>query len=147
MDHILCFPVTIPRNSIGKCDIAFTFDYMSDERNYRFPLWAFYMDWFNKGYDPNRDPAYLVPVTDVTDFYDYSSRNPNNIPNLFCNFLFSNTSGERLNILKTIQKYKDVHCAGRLMNNCQSIGGRGDQIEKINFISKFKFTIAAENSF
>lgn len=126
--------------SIGKSDIAFTFDYSDDKRNYRFPLWAFYTNWFNSVYIPDRDPAYLV------DTECFKQRSIIGNKNLFCNFLFSNPSGERINILNLVQKYKPVHCPGRLMNNCKPIGGRGDQIEKINFISRFKFTIAAENS-
>jgi hypothetical protein len=131
--------IEYPRYSVGKCDFAFTFDYMEDERNYRFPLWAFFMNWFNRPYDANRDPAYLVPVNNVLQ------RNVDNKP-YFCNFLFQNTSGERLNILDTIQMYKPVMCAGNLRNNAPRIGGRGDQKEKIDFISQFKFTIASENS-
>lgn len=131
--------IEYPRYSIGKCDFAFTFDYMEDERNYRFPLWAFFMNWFDRPYNPHRDPAYLVPLDNVLQ------RNIDD-KSYFCNFLFQNTSGERLNILDTIQMYKPVMCAGNLRNNAPRIGGRGDQKQKIDFISQFKFTIAAENS-
>ena len=126
--------------SIGKADIAFTFDYSDDSRNYRFPLWAFYTNWFNRDYIPERDPAYLVDTRCFVKRQNFSRKDH------FCNFLFSNPSGERMKILSYIRKYSPVHCPGRLMNNCSPIGGRGDQIEKINFISRFKFTIAAENS-
>lgn len=131
--------IEYPRYSIGKCDFAFTFDYIEDERNYRFPLWAFFMNWFDRPYNPHRDPAYLVPLNNVLHKNTDDKK-------FFCNFLFQNTSGERLNILDTIQMYKPVMCAGRLRNNAPPIGGRGDQKEKIDFISQFKFTIAAENS-
>lgn len=134
-----CNDIDYVNYSIGKADFAFTFDYMSDQRNYRFPLWAFFINWFNRPYNANRDPAYLVPLDNLLN------RNKNE-KRFFCNFLFQNTSGERLKILDTVQMYKPVTCAGRLRNNAPSIGGRGDQKEKIDFISQFKFTIAAENS-
>lgn len=140
--------VEYPRYSIGKCDIAFTFEQIPDERNFRFPLWAFYTDWFNVGYREDRDPAYLVPLDHLTST-DNSSRVAayRMRHSGFCNFVYSNESGERVKILEGIQEYKPVTCAGRLKNNTGIlIRGRGDQIYKIDFISMFKFTIAAENS-
>ena len=126
---------------IGKADIAFTFDYSDDPRNYRFPLWAFFTNWFNKPYDHTRDPAYLVPIESVISRHVDTQTKTH-----FCNFLYSHPAGERLNILNNVQSYKQVLCPGALGNNMPTIGGRGDQIEKINFISRFKFTIASENS-
>jgi alpha(1,3/1,4) fucosyltransferase len=132
------------RYSIGKCDAAISFDYNDDNRNYRFPLWAFYTDWFGVGYNSNRDPSYLVPVGNLI------RRNINHktsVRTQFCNFLFSNNSGKRISILDAIQGYRDVICAGNLRRNTNfSVAGRGDQVDKINFLSDFKFTIAAENS-
>ena len=128
--------------NIGKSDIAFTFDYSHDPRNYRFPLWAFFINWFDKPYDHTRDPAYLVPKQHLISRHKIKRIDKTE----FCNFLFSHAAGERVNILRSIQSYKNVSCPGMLENNTSMIGGRGDQIEKINFISQFKFTIAAENS-
>ncbi len=136
-------PIQYPRYSIGKADIAFSFDYSEDSRNYRFPLWAFYTNWFNVPYNRERDPSYLIKLERLCRPY-----NTEHIEKAgFCNFLFANTSGERLNILNTIEQYKPVVCAGKLRNNTSyQIGGRGDQIEKVDFVARFKFTIAAENS-
>jgi hypothetical protein len=132
--------VEYPRYSIGKCDLAFTFDYSEDPRNYRLPLWAFFINWFNVAYNEDRDPAYLIPLDSLL------TRSNSEKPH-FCNFLFSNSSGERIKILKTIEQYRSVSCAGSLCNNTNyRIRGRGDQKHKIDFISQFKFTIAAENS-
>lgn len=132
--------VEYPNYSIGKADIAFTFDYSDDARNYRFPLWAFIINWFNKPYDHNIDPAYLIPLSNLL--------NRDNLPqkSKFCNFVFSNNSGRRLDILNIINNYKHVDCAGRLANNHPRIDGRGDQIDKMYFLSNYKFTISAENS-
>jgi len=137
------FPGSIecPKYSIGKCDYAFSFDASSDPRNYRLPLWALFVNWFNVPHNDNRDQSYLIPVSDLLE------RTPID-KTKFCNFVFSNTSGERLNILKTISSYKKVDCAGNLMNNTgYKIAGRGDQKYKIEFLRNYKFTIAAENSF
>lgn len=136
--------IEYPRYSIGRCDLAFTFDYSQDLRNYRFPLWAFYIDWFNLGYNHYRDPAYLVPLKHL---FHRNIRYKSSVRTQFCNFLFSHNSGARSSILNIINQYKQVICAGNLHRNTSFVvEGRGDQIGKINFVSDFKFTIAAENS-
>ncbi len=136
-------PIQYPRYSIGKADIAFSFDYSDDVRNYRFPLWAFYTNWFDVAPNINRDPSHLVPLPAIYNTASYRYQRKDR----FCNFLFSNTSGERINILDTIEQYKSVVCPGSLRNNTdERVEGRGDQKQKLNFISSFKFTIAAENS-
>lgn len=138
--------VQYPQYSIGKADVAFSFQYSDDPRNYRFPLWAFFMNWFDRKYDSSRDPAYLIPIDNVCHPGE-SSLTKASRKKRFCNFLFTNTSGERIKILDTLEKYKRVDCAGRLRNNTwRRVKGRGDQIGKINFLSQFKFTIAAENT-
>ena len=136
------FPGSIeyPNYSIGKCDYAFTFDFSPDTRNYRLPLWVLFVNWFDVPHCENRDQSYLIPLSDLLE-------RKNNSKDKFCNFLFSNTSGERLNILNTVSSYKSVDCAGRYMNNTgYTIQGRGDQKYKVDFIKDYKFTIAAENS-
>jgi hypothetical protein len=126
--------------SIGKSDFAFTFDHTPDPRSYRLPLWSLFINWFDIPYTDDRDPAYLIPLNDLM-------QRQRNKKSKFCNFVFSNSSGERLNILNSIQSYKHVDCAGRLHNNMgTSIPGRGDQHYKVDFLKDYKFTIAAENS-
>ena len=129
-----------PRYSIGPCDVALSFD-PTHGRNYRFPLWAFFINWFGGEYDHNRDPAYLIPLTDL------DRKNQNYPKSKFCNFVFSNTSGERVNIFHLVSSYKRIDSYGTLLNNSGVVvPGRGDQIDKINFIKNYKFTISAENS-
>lgn len=125
--------------TIGKCDFSFSFDNMQDPRNYRLPLWALYINWFNTKHNDNRDISYLIEFQDLFDRKIASK-------NKFCNFVFSNNQGKRLEILNAISKYKNVDCAGKLCNNVDIIKGRGDQKYKIDFIKNYKFTIAAENS-
>ena len=132
--------VDYPRYSIGKCDFSFSFENSADPRNYRFPLWAFMINWFEVENNLDRDPSYLIPIKHLT------SRN-NSPKSKFCNFLFSNHSGKRGEILDILSKYKKVDCAGRYRNNTgYALPGRGDQEHKINFIADYKFTIASENS-
>lgn len=123
-----------------KCDFAFTFDHSDDPRNYRLPLWSLFIDWFNQGNDPTKDPSYPVPVDRFI--------NRNNPPkSRFCAFLYSRSAGDRCRILDTIQRYKKVDCAGKVRHNTNYwIEGGAGHVEKINFLSDCKFTIAAENS-
>ncbi len=135
--------IEYPRYSIGKADAALSFDYSDDPRNYRFPLWAFFINWFEVDFDRERDPSYLIPLDDVCSPYPIGCPTKSE----FCNFLFANVSGKRLDILSLIEQYKPVVCPGKLRHNTTyQIRGRGDQTEKIDFISRFRFTIAAENS-
>jgi len=139
------FPGSIeyPRYSIGKADFAFSFEKSSDPRNYRFPLWAMFINWFDVPHKEQRDQSYLIPVDSLLN------RTPSAFPpkNKFCNFVFSNNTGKRLEILDAVGLYKTVHSAGRLANNMgYCIKGRGDQKSKVDFLSSYKFTIAAENT-
>ena len=138
----LNFPGSIEhsRYSIGKSDFAFSFDETPDPREYRLPLWVLFINWFNVKHSDHRDQSYLIPL-------DHVFKRNINVKNRFCNFVFSNTSGERLNILDHLMGYKHVDCAGPLRNNVgHTIAGRGDQKQKIDFLKDYKFTIAAENS-
>ena len=137
------FPGSIeyPSYSIGKCDYAFTFDYSEDPRHYRLPLWVLFVNWFDLPDNPNRDPSYLIPLHHLTE------RATLPLKTKFCNFVFSNTSGMRLEILDAIHTYRRVDCAGSLRNNMgYQVEGRGDQRSKIDFLQHYKFTVATENS-
>lgn len=136
------FPGSIeyPNYSIGKCDYSFSFDESPDPRNYRLPLWALFVNWFGAPNSEYRDQSYLIPLEDLLERKKLEKTK-------FCNFVFSNTSGKRLDILESVMNYKNVDCAGRLKNNVgYQIPGRGDQRHKIDFLRDYKFTIAAENS-
>ena len=126
--------------SIGKSDFAFTFDFSNDPREYRLPLWALFINWFDVPHNEDRDQSYLIPLQNLLN-RDIAPKEK------FCNFIFSNSSGERINILKNLAQYKKVDCVGSLMNNMgYKIKGRGDQKYKVEFLENYRFTIAAENS-
>jgi len=61
----------------------------------------------------------------------------------FCSFVVSNADGDpmRLEFFKRLSKYRPVASGGRLFNN---VGG--PVADKYDFISKYKFNIAFENS-
>ena len=132
--------IDMPNYSIGKCDFAFSFEH-TNNRNYRLPLWAMFINWFNVPHSDLRDISFLSSPEDLLT--------PTKFPKTkFCNFVFSNTSGQRIGILQALKRYKKIDCAGSLFNNMPNgwkVEGRGDQKEKVNFLADYKFTIAAEN--
>ena len=133
--------IETPNYSIGRCDYAFSFDHTNDQ-NYRLPLWALFINWFDVPHINDRDISFLVPQQDLLNSEAQYTKSK------FCNFIFSNDSGERTSILKALQFHKHVDCAGALHNNMPNqwkVQGRGDQEHKPLFQSDYKFTIAAEN--
>ena len=78
--------------------------------------------------------------------YDYEPPNPEQLLNReFCSFVVSNRNGNplRIEFFKRLSQYKKVASGGRLMNNIGMPNGVPDKME---FISKYKFNIAFENS-
>jgi hypothetical protein len=110
------------RPDFTACDYAFSFDYPLTSRNYRLPL---YRLWDR--YAELRDRPRMA--------FDLSRRG-------FCNFLYSNRSArERIRFFKLLSQYRKVDSGGRVLNN---LGIRID--DKLEFLSRYKFTIAFENS-
>jgi alpha(1,3/1,4) fucosyltransferase len=112
------------RPNLSRYDYAFSFDYASDSDNYRLPLYA----WYN-GYDLERKAD--------LDFDKIFSEKTE-----FCNFIYSNPRAKRrVDFFHKLSKYKKVDSAGKYLNN---IGA--PVVDKLEFIKKYKFTIAFENS-
>jgi alpha(1,3/1,4) fucosyltransferase len=74
----------------------------------------------------------------------------------FCNFIYSQDVPARNEFFKRLNKYNPVDAPGRCMNNMPAISAdnpkqsrlsRNWPEEKLNFIKKYKFTIAFENAF
>lgn len=127
----------------NECDIAYTFRHSTDPRECRLPLWALHLNWFNRPYIPERDQAYLHNLELFLDKTKIKKLNKTG----FCSFVASQPKGKRVEFVPKVCEYEPVHCAGRLYNNIGSVlEGRGDQIEKINYLNKFKFNIAMENT-
>jgi len=131
--------IECPRYSIGKCDYSFSFD-PTIGNNFRLPLWVLFINWFNRKHDDNRDISYLIPLKNLFD-RQFTKKTK------FCNFVFSNNQGPRVEIFNHLNSYKHVDSCGKLKNNTNfSIPGRGDQKYKLHFLRDYKFTIASENS-
>ncbi len=104
------------------CDLAFSFSYIQDKRNYRLPLFALYTDIRQLLNKP--DPDKIIAQT-----------------RKFCCFVVSNSDcKERNNFFKKLSAYKKVNSGGRYMNN---IGG--PVVDKNLFIADYKFVISFEN--
>ena len=111
------------RPNFNVCDYAFSFDYPVNERNYRLPVYRLYNQYSQA----------------------FESRNPDKViaeNRQFCSFVNSNANAkERIHLFDQLSKYKQVDSGGKVRNN---VGGRVP--DKIEFISKYKFNIAFENS-
>lgn len=121
--------------NFNECDYAIGFDHMEfGDRSMRFPL-----------YEMGRDIHALITRPDVYA-EDVAAKAE------FCNFIYSNghANPRRDQIFDSISKYKTVHSAGKHRPNVPSVdlavNGQGQKISKQQFQSRYKFSIAAENS-
>ena len=134
------------RVSSSGCDMTFSFD-PTDGTNVYLPLWVLFLNWFNVPFDHERDISYLhsiddliSPVADIDSLLKQKTR--------FCSFIVKNpNSNLRVEFCKHMQTRFPVDCPGDVLNNIPKIGGRGDQIQKIEFLRNYRFNIAFENSF
>lgn len=127
------------RPDYTQCHYSLSFDYSDDPRNYRLPLWALVLNWFNRPYRDERDQAYLHSIEDFMNKRQTKKTR-------FCSFIASKPMGKRLEFVPKLYQYKQIDCGGKLYNNIPLVPGRGDQIYKINFLMDYKFNIAFENS-
>jgi len=123
----------------------FSFSFSEDlgPKNYRLPLWALFINWFNVENNlPQRDPSYLISLDKLT-----KSRSRKVIAKpFFCSFIASKPQGERMNFVPNLDNEKKVHSLGRLYSNSFiKINGRGDQKKKLSYMKMFKFNVAFEN--
>ena len=113
----------------------------------RFPLWMIEINWF--GADPDRiqNPKPL-PIDRCITVY------PGEIgeKTKFCAFVVTNPCNPlRNNAFHWLSQYKKVDSAGRLFNNVgdeifAGLGGGGGELKKHDFLKKYKFSLAYENS-
>jgi len=111
------------RPRLFDCDFALCFDYSSNKRIIRLPLYVLY-----KGYET------LVIPKDVDQLMSQKSK--------FCSFVVSNKySHKRISFFKKLSKYKKVDSGGSYLNN---IGYA--VVDKSEFLKPYKFNIAFENT-
>jgi hypothetical protein len=115
------------RPNFNECDFAFTFDHIENNpRHYRLPLYALYL---------KNSPKILIKGE------NYKPEDLLKEKTDFCNFVYSNSKAtKRVEFFHKLSKYKLVASGGKILNN---VGGRVP--DKLEFIRKFKFTIAFEN--
>lgn len=105
------------------CDYAFSFDYSTNPKNYRLPLYFFYDD-INKLLNRKTDTKAALAQK-----------------NKFCCFVVSNPKSTiRNDFFTNFSKLKHIDSGGSVFNN---IGGTID--DKRTFIKDYKFVIAFEN--
>jgi hypothetical protein len=114
------------RPNFDECDYAFSFDFLDDPKHFRLPLYA----WW-------------APPEELVKPIDLNARKILSQKNRFCNFIYGNPKAtKRIEFMQKLSKYKQVDCAGTLLNN---VGKVITEKEKVDFIKDYKFTIAFEN--
>lgn len=112
------------------CDFALTFDYLFDNRHYRLPLYAFYIEQQN----------YWNKLTQIKEYNQVKSEW--DLKSKPCCMVVSNSSAkERISFFNKLSKHMQVDSGGRYLNN---IGGPVKN--KLSFIKDYRFVIAYENS-
>jgi len=125
-----------------ECDYSFTNVFDSYEgKNIRIPYWYFYVDWFDVKSSGN--PDWLIPMDYLLNENKFSKRDKEK----FCCAVFTNPESTRVQMVETVRKYKNVDCFGK----CHEIAipqkqNHGGFYEKVDVISKYKFSICFENA-
>lgn len=108
------------------CDYGIGFDYLKRQNYFRLPLYVYYLN--------GNVEAFVKNDLDVRKILLEKTE--------FCNMIVSNPNSERrIKFFQKLSKYKKVDSGGRYLNNI------GQPVQnKMNFIRKYKFTFAFENS-
>lgn len=114
------------RPDFSQCDYAFSFDYPTNERNFRLPLYRLYSEYSD-----------LLKPRQAQKIIGEDRK--------FCCFLVSNPGAQvRIDFYNLLSKYKPVDSGGKVLNN---IGYQiGPDAEKISWLQGYKFSIAFENA-
>lgn len=132
------------RPKMNECDFALSFDFLDDERHYRFPLYTFERWWLaaeGKGQplleDINFNSIFKPKDWNIEELYK-------NKPN-FCAFLQSNLNCEfRNEFFRQLGERKRVDSAGVIFNNVGRVYGTTN--EKVNLLRSYRFCISFENT-
>ena len=118
------------RPDFTACDFAFTFDFISNKKHFRLPLYSIYINHHNMlpqlEHKKTRD--------EITQLWKEKTK--------FCCMVVSNPNcAKRIEFFKHLSVYKAVDSGGGVLNN---VGGRVS--DKKAFIKDYKFVISFENS-
>jgi len=128
-----------------KLNLCFQHSDMVSENYLRFPLWLLEIDWFGCDVEKICNPKPL-PLERFTKVF------PEEKKEKFCAFIVSNPTNDlRNNAFFWLNEYKAVDSGGRLFNNIgpdlfAGGGGGGGELRKHEFLKKYKFCFAFENS-
>lgn len=116
------------RHTDYRCDYAVTFDHPTSERMFRLPLYLMYENDHN-----------ILRDREVRDVNDYDNKG-------FCSFVVRNPNCHYRNAyIHTLSQYNAVASAGPLFNNMNGWNPK-DVIEKVKFMSGYRFNLCFENS-
>ncbi len=129
---------------ISTYDASLTHLSDTEGKNYYFPLWALFMDWFKEDQPrPSGDPNYFC---DLDLFNGGKDRNFRAEGRGYCSLINNrDPEGNRAKIFGHLSKHKKVDSYGGFLNN---MGGKrlgGMQFEKCDLLKDYKFNIAFEN--
>lgn len=127
----------------NKCDFSFSSCKFSHAQNLRVPLWTMYVDWFNNPYQKGRNQAYLISPKKLTEPKKKQHKDK------FCSALTNNSLGYRKIaypefIRYAISKGLLVESRGNFCPTFPRLNG--DERDKLDFISGFKFHLTYDNS-
>jgi alpha(1,3/1,4) fucosyltransferase len=115
------------RPNFAECHYSFSFDFINSPKSYMLPLYA----WWAPANELIKQPG-----LDAEKILSEKTR--------FCNFIYGNPyATKRIAFMQKLSKYKQVDSAGTFMNN---VGRIVTEMEKVEFIKDYKFTIAFENT-
>lgn len=115
-----------PRHIIYDLHFGFQQNPLLGERSIRFPLWIFYIDWWNQNF--LMSPARLM-----------APRHLDERPK-FCNFICSKDMSFRAEVFHRLTQRRRVDSLGGVLNN---VGGR--VASKMDALKQYRFTLAFEN--
>lgn len=133
----------IGRPNYDDCDYSLTSCSLSHDKNKRLPLWSMYVDWFNNPYQQGRNQAYLISPAKLTSPKQKQNKNK------FCSALTNNALGYRSIAYPEFIKFAVsrgllVESRGNFCQTCPKLNG--DEKDKLQFISDFKFHLTYDNS-
>ena len=121
-----------------KCDYSLTFEKNTHGgKNFRFPLWYLYIDWFNvKTYD---NPQWLIPESYLYGENEFTLKPKDK----FCTIVYGKQIESRIRAIQNISRYKKVEVFGKANLNQPLPDGEN---YKMDLISDYKFSLCYENS-
>ena len=131
----------------SQCDFTITSCKLDQPQNLRIPLWALYIDWFNRPYNPDRNQAFLVSPEKLVRPKVHQPKRK------FCSILTNNGQALRGEFYPYFIKFCIdngllAESRGNFLRNMPSIqpGAGGDEKIKLEYIKDFKFHLTFDNS-